>query len=655
MTGEVSLAEEEWRVGVAAKPWLVLWICFALVALTLAVFGQSVHFGFVNYDDDLYVFDNPIVAGGLTAHGALWELSHPDCYLYHPVTMLSLMLDHQVFGGRPGGYHFTNIMLHAGSAILLFLALRRMTGSLWPAALAAALFAIHPLRAESVAWIAERKDVLSGFFFMLTLLAYAWHVEKPPARGRYAAVCVAAALALFAKPTTITLPFVLLLLDYWPLRRQESWTQLVIEKIPLLLLAAAAGATTAWAAAQFIAPTSHLSMLDRVGYALISYTIYLRQMFWPTGLAVLYPASLHGPSPGVVFLAAVVVAGLFIAAWTLRRAQPWLLTGWLWYLGVLAPMVGLVRVGAFAHADRYTYLAQIGLYGAVAWQLQQWFAGKKVFALSLLLFTAVLTLAVCAWKQTAYWHDSVALWTRAIACTTDNPIAENNLGNALLQQNRLGEAAPHLQRAITLRSNYAEAHYNLGNVLGRAGRLDDAIAEYNGALRFKPVYAEAENNLATALRQKGRLDDALVHYKKAIAAQPGRESIHFNYARALWQKGAVPDTIAQYQICVQLNGNDAEAANNLAWLLATSTQPGWRDGARAVQLARRANKLTGWKNPVILATLAAAFAENGRFEQARDAAGEALALARAARQPALVDQLAAALELYNAGQPFRQP
>ncbi len=361
--------------GLKPQARQVTGVCIVLVLAVLAVFGQTAGFGFVNFDDNLYVYENAKVAGGLSLKGLAWVFTHTDCDLYHPLTMLSLMGDYQLHGLHAGGYHLTNVLLHTASAILLFLILRQMTGALWRSAFVAAVFAIHPLRVESVAWVAERKDVLSAFFFMLTLGAYARYVRNPNSAGRYLMVAVAFVLALLSKPTVVTLPFVLLLLDYWPLHRFEQprkLSGLILEKIPLLALAAGACADDCSGGGKRDAPNAHVSMPSRIGNALVSYAIYLRQMVWPEGLAVTYPYPHNGLPPWEVALAGALLAGLSAVAWGERRTRPWLLVGWLWYLGMLTPMIGIVQVGAFAHADRFTYLPQIGIYMAVTWLVAEW-------------------------------------------------------------------------------------------------------------------------------------------------------------------------------------------------------------------------------------------------------------------------------------------
>ena len=350
----------------SALRWRAPAVCLVLAAITFAVFGQTLTHEFIDFDDNEYVYENPVVARGLTFKGIVWAFAHVHAANWHPLTWLSHELDCQIYGLHPGGHHLTNVLLHTGTVIALFLVLRRMTGALWRSAFVAAVFAIHPLRVESVAWVAERKDVLSGLFFMLTLGAYVRYVENlkfqiSNFKFYYIGSVVLFALGLMCKPMLVTLPLVLLLLDYWPLQRKESAGGLVMEKLPLLALSAASCAATLLAQHGAIQSTEFYSLPLRFGNALVTCLIYLGQMVWPSGLAAFYPYPLNGPPAWEVALAGILLASLSIVAWGGRRKQPWLLMGWLWYLAMLLPVIGIIQVGMQAHADRYTYLPQIGI------------------------------------------------------------------------------------------------------------------------------------------------------------------------------------------------------------------------------------------------------------------------------------------------------
>jgi tetratricopeptide (TPR) repeat protein len=564
MIGQQPLPESTVRAEGWDQRWRVAGLCLVLAAMTFAVFSQTLRHEFVNYDDDHYVYENPVVARGLTLKGIVWVFTHSDCSLYHPLTMLSLMADYQLYGLHAGGYHFTNLLLHTATVILLFLILRQMTGALWRSAFVAAVFAIHPLRVESVAWVAERKDVLSAFFFMLTLGAYARYVRKPDSLARYLVVAAAFVLALLSKPTVVTLPFVLLLLDYWPLRRFEQprkLSGLLLEKIPLLALAAWIGARTVQAAGTALADNETISMPMRIGNALVSYAVHLRQIIWPEGLAVFYPRPEKGYSVGTMAFCFLLLALITGGVLAFRRKRPWLLTGWFWYLGVFAPMIGFVQLGAFAHADRMTLLPQIGIYVAVTWLVAEWRVSRVVFGG--LMAGVLAVLMVCAWKQTTYWQNSEVLWTRALACTTGNFVAHLNLGKALQEKGRVDEAVVQFQKVLEIKPHFAQAHYDLGIVLCQKGRMDEGIAQFQLALQFNPAHGEAHNNLGNALLQKGRVDEAITQYQQALQLNPAYGEARNNLGNALCQKGRMDEGITLFQQALQLNPAYGEARNNL--------------------------------------------------------------------------------------------
>jgi tetratricopeptide (TPR) repeat protein len=507
----------------------------------------------------------------------------------------------------------------------------------------------------------------------------------------YCLVLLFFALGLMSKPMVVTLPFVLLLLDYWPLNRLSGFTpkvlfRLVAEKIPLLALSGAACVATMVAQKEIIMPEP---VALRIGNAVVSYVIYLRQMVWPTGLAVLYPYPRALPGWEIALTAgllAAISAGVFLG----RQRRPYLLMGWLWYLGMLVPAIGLVQSGLRAHADRYTYQPQIGLYFALTWWVADlsvgWRHRREVLGAGCLIILAALIFSACT--QTMYWRNSESLWTHTLACTSDNDVAHNDLGYALFQKGRMDEAILHFQTALRIKPDYALACYNLGNALLQKGRRDEAMIRFQEALQIKPDYAEAHDNLGNLLLQNGRVDEAMVHYQKALQIKPDSAEAHNNLGNALFQKGRVDEAIAQCLAALQIkpdyadahdnlgnlllqkgNADEAiaqfkqaleikpgfpEALNNLAWVLATSSQGLLRNGGQAVELAERANRLTGGDNPVILHTLAAAYAEAGRFGDALRSDQKAVALARAAGQPDLVEQINVELKLYAAGLPLHE-
>src|ERR1035437_763600 len=602
--------ESECHPGGLNDRWTVPGVCIFLAAIIWVVFGQTLGHEFVNYDDDFYVYENPAVTRGLTLQGIIWAFTHVHCSNWHPLTWVSHMLDCQFYGLSPGGHHLTNILLHTTTAILLFLILRQMTGALWRSAFVAAVFAIHPLRVESVAWVAERKDVLSGVFFMLTIGAYARYAQRrsrvesssprsaasgsrePGARGvsalDYSLLLLFFALGLMCKPMLVTLPLVLLLLDYWPLGRVtgSEWrgagkkkgklstlnpqpSTLLLEKLPLLGLAVASCAVTIFAQTKSILPFENMSLSLRVGNALISCVAYLGQMFWPSGLAVLYPFTAGGVGVSEVVLSLVLLAGISTGVFILRRRRPCFLTGWLWYLIMLAPVIGIVQVGAQARADRYTYLPQIGLYLLLTWAAADLCAGWRHRRVVLGGGSTIILMALifCARAQTAYWRNSESLWTHTLACTSDNFIGHNNLGIALLKTGNVDEAMVHYQMALEINPDFAEAHNNLGNFLFQKGSVDEAMVHYQKALEINPDYAEAHYNLGYALLKMGNVDEAIAHLQKALQINPDYAEAHNNLGYALIQKGRVDEATAHFQKALQINPDYADAHNNLGNIL----------------------------------------------------------------------------------------
>jgi tetratricopeptide (TPR) repeat protein len=666
-------------------------LCFVLAAITFAVFGQTLTHEFVNCDDDEYVYENPVVQRGLTLKGAVWALTYGKIGHWHPLTWLTHMADCQAYGLWAGGHHLTNVALQAAAAVLLFLALREMTGSLWRGAFVAAVFAIHPLRVESVAWIAERKDVLSGVFFMLTLWAYARYARRP-SRGRYAAVALSYGLGLLCKNTLVTLPFVLLLLDWWPLHRVKlaPFWGLVKEKIPLFLLSVGSCVATFLVQEQVL-DFQRQPFLERLGNAVVSYGIYLRQMVFPAGLAIPYlypPGGLPFWKVALAFVLLAAISMVVLACW---KKRPYLLVGWLWYLGMLVPTIGIVQISYYAHADRYTYLPGIGLVLAGTWAVGDWSLGWKHrrAVLGGLMAAVIGILMVWAWIQTTYWRTNEILWTHALDCTTGNYVAgcnlaeallqkgrvdegidqfqkalqinpgnagaHNNLGIVLRQEGRVDEAIAHFQKALQINPGSARTHNNLGNALMQKGRVDEAIAHYQKALEIKPDLAEAHMNLGNILGQQGRMDEAITHYQKALQIKPDLAEAHMNLGNILGRQGRMDEAIAHYQQALQIEPADPEVQNNLAWLLATCPQASLRNGNEAVELARQANALTGGENPAILHTFAAALAEAGRFSEAVETAQRALHLAEAQSNTRLAGALQSELKLYQAGSPFHSP
>ena len=608
--------------------WVIVCICIFLAMLTWIVFGQTLRHDFVNYDDPRYVYQNTKITSGLNIGSITWAFTHIHAENWHPLTTITHMLDCQLYGLKAGWHHFSNVLLHVIASILLFFALQRMTGALWRSAFVAAVFAIHPLHVESVAWVAERKDVLSGVFFMLTLLAYV-HYACAPSTWRYVMVAFVFALGLLSKPMLVTLPFVLLLLDYWPLNRIKGKTsnigpqlfRLIVEKIPLIALSSVSSTVTFLAQRGALGWTEQLPMLARFNNAIVTYIVYMRQMFWPAGLAVFYPHPENRLPPWQISLALTVLLAITTAAIILRRKAPYFITGWLWYIGMLVPVIGLVQVGWQGHADRYTYLPQVGLYIAATWAVADltasWSRQRVILAAAALLVIGALTWN--AWVQTSYWRDSETLFTHALAVTKKNDVAENNLGIVSLEKGQLDDAISRLQAATDLRPENGPAHNNLAKALLQKGRVPEAMIHYRKFLQIEPQNVEARNILGTALIQEGHVREAIEQWEGALASQPE-------------------------------NGN---AANNLAWVFATCPDDAIRNGRRAVELAERALQLSGGKVPMIYRVLAAAYAENGQFAQAIETAQRGAELANSQGNPALANELQTNITLYEAGRPLR--
>ena len=543
-------------------------IAVLLALTTLLAYWPVVQCGYLNLDDDLYVTANPAVWGGLTLAGARWAFTTTHAGFWHPLTWLSHMLDVELWGPGPTGPHATNLLLHVANVVLLLLLLVRSTGALWPSAAVAALFALHPLRVESVAWVAERKDLLCGLFALTTIWAYVRYAERPRP-GRYALVALSLALGLMAKPMLVTLPLVLLLLDRWPLRRGTS-LRLVVEKIPLLGLAASA-AVAHMLTAQRAGAIGHLARFPleaRLANALVSYARYLGKTLWPSGLAVFYPYPNAWPASELAGAAVLLMAVTLLAIVQMRR-RPYLLVGWLWFLGMLFPVSGVVQAGSQAMADRFTYLPLIGLFVMAAWGGRDLLARWPVPppALEACALALLLALGCTTWRQVGYWHDSTRLFTHALEVTSANWLAHNNLGDALAREGKLEEATQHFAESVRLEPSNPDAHYNLGVVLHRQGRPAEAIEHYRDALRLAPNYPNAHNNLGVALLDGGEVEQAIDELQQAFLLRQDAGT-HFNLGLALATRGRTDEAIEHYREAVRLKPDFGAARQHLADALA---------------------------------------------------------------------------------------
>ncbi len=557
-------------------------ISLFLMIVTFLAYSQVLDYGFLNFDDNQYVTENIHITKGFNYADVVWALTESYASNWHPLTWFSHMLDFELYGLDPLGHHLTNLIFHIANVLLLFWVLLKMTGALWRSAFVAVLFALHPLNVESISWIAERKNVLSGFFFFLTLWAYIQYSEK---KKFYWLVFLFLAFGLMAKPMLVTLPFLLILLDFWPLKRlslvgtsesgfieTKSLSILIIEKIPLFVLAVTSSIITylTQRGGDAVRSTEFRSFYSSTANALVSYIEYLEKMVWPRGLSVFYPHPGDSTSGWKVLL-----CGLFLVIVTtlvLRgiRRFPYLTVGWFWYLGILVPVIGIVQVGEQAMADRYTYLPMIGIFICIAWGIPELIKNQKILSVLAGVFISFLILST--WGQVKYWENSITLFEHAIEVNEiESPsfvIAYNNLGHALLNEKRFEEAVTKLKRAIEINPHYSKPQNNLGNAFSELKKYDEAIQHYRQAIIIEPNYAEAFNNLANAFRQKGQQQEAIAYYKEAIRLNGEYGEAHFNLGIILSQQSQFEEAIRQYQKALKINPEFTQAHNNLASLLA---------------------------------------------------------------------------------------
>ena len=579
-------------IRVGNKLYIAL-ICVGLALATFLAFEQVRHNQFVNYDDGTYITENRHVKAGITRDSVIWAFTaiHPSGN-WHPLTSLSHMLDCQLFGLNPSWHHMTSLLFHIASTLLLFWILKRTTGAVWRSVFVAAVFALHPLHVESVAWAAEHKDVLSGFLWMLTIFAYVRYTERPIIR-RYLLVFLVFSLGLMAKPMLVTLPFVLLLLDYWPLNRFQrpdqngtetvlqsksvarvysgsSVWRLIAEKIPLFALAGISGVITfiVQKKAGSVWGTEILSLNLRIANALVSYIKYIGKMIFPTRLAVLYPYSRKGFTSWqlIVCILILFVVSAFVI-YTARRRR-YLIVGWLWYLGTLVPVIGLVQVGAQSMADRYTYLPSIGVFIMVAWGVVElsakWRYGKIVSVT--LAGLSLVGLLMCTRTQVKHWRSSLTLCKHAIEVTEDNFLMHVNLGLALYSQGHVDEANSHYLTALQIKPGSPKAHNNLAVLMLEQGALEEAIKHCRQALRFRPSFADAHNNLGSALARIGKLDEAIEHFHQALKIKPDHIGTYNNLGSALATKGKLDEAVGHYRRALRFNPSNSGVLYNLGKL-----------------------------------------------------------------------------------------
>jgi Tfp pilus assembly protein PilF len=578
----------------------LLLISAGLVIATIIAYEPVRHNGFVGYDDDGYITNNPDVLRGLTQQSVIWAFTNFNTANWHPLTWVSHIVDCQLFGLNPAGHHFVSVLFHILNTLLLFWILTSLTGSMWASGFVAGIFALHPLQVESVAWAAERKNVLSGFFWFLTMAVYIWYTKRPGI-WRYTAVFAIYGLSIMTKPMVVTLPFVLLLLDYWPLERftaehaettekKNIIKKLIIEKIPLFALSAISSVITVIAqrAGGAISSLTKTPLDLRIINVFVSYIRYIHKLIWPSGLAVFYPYYQRNFGNATVIFSIVVFVIITIFCLYLGRKKKYTAMGWLWFVGTLVPMIGLVQVGAQAMANRYMYISMIGLLIIIAWSVKELIANypglKYAAAVSA---AAVLSVAVILTRtQVKHWENNLTLFGYALEVTDRNFLAESCYGMALVEKQQPREAVPHLKKAI----------------------------------KISPGFSDAYSNLGTAYILLGRNKEAVKYLQKAI----------------------------------ELKSDNTKALNNYAWLLATQKEVSAEDAAKSFELAFRACELTKHKYPELLDTLAVAYAAAGRFAEAIKISNQAIDIAKVTRQENLVDEIQSRIKLYKEGQRYYQ-
>jgi protein O-mannosyl-transferase len=621
---------------------LVRQICFLLAFITLVLYWPVQNFQFNNFDDAQYLTQNPRVQNGLNFQAIGWAFTTGYAGNWHPLTWLSHLLDVQVFGFNAGGHHFTSLLIHVANTLLLFLLLHRWTASIWRSAFVASLFAWHPMHVESVAWVAERKDVLSTLFWLLTMLAYGKYVgesgapvlpepAKPwAARRFYLLTLLLFALGLLCKPMLVSLPLILLLVDYWPLRRIQvpfsvkKAMPLLLEKIPFLILTAASCLITFLVQKKGGAVQSleNLTLADRFANATVSYARYLGKLCWPADLAVLYPFTRRLPLAEVLSCAVLILA-IFVVVMRLAKTHPPLVVGWLWFVITLVPVIGLVQVGEQALADRFTYIPSIGLFVLLAWEVPRLLTASSPKSNLILKLSAALILGACLLAtrhQLRYWQNSITLFTRATQVAKNNVMAECNLGLALAAQGQLDEAILHERKAVQLNPNYLAAQDNLGVLLEEQGKWDEAAAHLMAAIKSNPQYDEAYYNLGMISLHQGRLDEAIARFQTAINLNPQYDKAVANLGMALAQQGHLNEAITQYRRALELAPNNPYAHNALGRALETRNQLSKAADHYAAAIALKPDFAEAHENlGVVLGLL-------GRFPESEDQFAQALEL-----------------------------
>ena len=651
-----------------------------LCVLTLVVYGQVVVFDFVDWDDPKYVTENDHVRAGLTIEGLYWAVKSDHISTWQPMTWLSFMLDSQIYGLNPAGFHLTNLLLHLANTLLLYGLLQRMTRATWRSAMVAALFSVHPLHVESVAWVTERKDVLSTMFGMLSIWAYVTYA-RGGGLGRYLLTAALLALSLMAKPMLMTLPVVLLLLDYWPLERirsvgthqptalagkQFTLIYLMIEKIPLLGLSVVSGiiSSIVQRSGDALASTDAVPMFMRMVNALCAYAWYLVKMVWPSDLSILY---LHPSAPGgTAWTRSQVIGAAFlllaISALVIRaRHLRYAVVGWCWYLITLLPVIGLVQFGSHAMADRFTYVPLIGIFVIISWAswdlVARWQLGPRLRGVNTALVAAgvLVGLMACSWCQARFWRNSETLYRHALEITPHNPTIHLNLGNVLASRDNLDEAVKHYRHALEVDGTLAKAQYGWGNALLRQNNHEAAIRHYRQALQIDSGFKDVHSNLGSALAMSGQISAALQNFHEAVRLNPDDAEANFNLGQCLQITGQFDSALEYYRSSAALDGDDFEVRRRIAWILSTNPTATTPQAMEAIRYAERAAQLSEYRDAIVLDTLAVAYAASGDFNKAVATAKEAIEFARAAQMVEMMDPIRMRIGLYTRRQPYRLP
>jgi protein O-mannosyl-transferase len=679
------------------QKYALLLIIALLVSAIFIAYEPVRKNGFVDLDDGAYIRKNPNVNEGITPQSIIWAFTKYYSGNWHPITWLSHMLDCEIYGLNPIGHHLTNIAIHTACSLLLLLALRKMTGALWPSTLVAAVFALHPLHVESVAWAAERKDVLSGLFWVLTMFAYASYTNKPNCK-RYALVLLMFAMGLMSKPMIVTLPFVLLLLDYWPLNRLNkpnhaiNTKQLIIEKIPLFAMSAVSSIVTfaAQHSGGAIVTLDNMPVSYRLANMFVSYIRYIGKTIWPSKLAVIYPHYYGGIPKGLLAVSVLLLILLTALCIYIGRRKRYVLTGWLWFTGTLVPVIGLVQVGSQAIADRYMYMPMVGLLIIIAWTVKELTGENRSRQIAVAVLAAIVLCGsvVLTRAQTRYWKNNLTLFGHAVNVTANNPFAETNYGHALYRAGNTSEAITHLYKAVRINPNFSagrdtlgnvlleedkisdaiacfeesirrdkkwkSGYVNLGSALSKQGKYDEAIKYINKALELDPQYEDARSKIGTALLLSGKPKEAIANLTEGLKTSTDKMEVYVNLAIAYRQLGDNEQSMKYCFKAMKLQSDKSETLNNLAWLLATNSSTSADNIKKAVVFAESSCEITHYKKASPLDTLAVTYAAVGRFDEAKMTAEKALNIAKVLGNNDLAGEIENRIKLYETGQPYRQ-